>query len=159
MPRALRARPLAELPRLHRRLRDDLPARALDRVVDRRRRLAAVLLAREQRDRRLRRHLRHRGRQVLLDLGLLPALDPVDDDHAAADRERHRAQRQRHAGRGARLAVEHFDAGRVALLLGQRLQPRAALGDGAVVVAVDQVGGLQLGHLARVYVARPTRFS
>ena len=36
----------------------------------------------------------------------------------------------------------------VALLLGERAQARAALGDRAVVVAVDQVGGLQLGHRA-----------
>ena len=46
----------------------------------------------------------------------------------------------------ARLAVEHLDARGVPLPLGQRPQPRAALGDRAVVVAVDQVGGLQLGH-------------
>ena len=153
--RGLLARPLSQLPRLDRRLGDHLPARVLDRVVDRHGRLRAALLAREQRDRRVGRHLRHCRGEVLLDLPLLPALDAVDDDHAAADRERHRAQRQRHTGGGAGLAVEHFDAGRVPLLLGQRLQPRAPLGDRAVVVAVDQVRGLQLCH-QRPSVCGPT---
>ena len=48
-------------------------------------------------------------------------------------------------GRGL-VALEHLGAARPGLLLGQRPQLRAALGEPAVVVAVDQVGGLPGGH-------------
>jgi hypothetical protein len=35
-------------------------------------------------------------------------------------------------------------------LLGERTQPGAALGDPTVIVAMDQVGGLERGHGRRV---------
>ena len=73
---------LAQLPRLDGHLRDDLAAGALDGVVQRRGRLGARLLAREQRERGVGRHLRDRRDELLLDVGLAPALDAFDDDHA-----------------------------------------------------------------------------
>ena len=50
----------------------------------------------------------------------------------------------------ARVALEQLDAARAALLLGHRAQALAALGDAAVVVAVDEVGGAEAGHRGRV---------
>ena len=47
--------------------------------------------------------------------------------------------------RRAGVALEDLDAARPALGLGQRPQPRPPLADPAVVVAVDQVGGLEGG--------------
>ena len=49
-----------------------------------------------------------------------------------------------------RVALEHLDATGAALLLRHRAQLRAALGDAAVVVAEDEVGGLEGGHGGRV---------
>ena len=46
----------------------------------------------------------------------------------------------------ARVALEDLDAGHAGRALGHRAQPRAPLGDAAVVVAVDQVGGAEAGH-------------
>ena len=45
-----------------------------------------------------------------------------------------------------RVALEELDAADAALLLGHRAQARAALGDAAVVVAVDEVGGAEGRH-------------
>ena len=44
------------------------------------------------------------------------------------------------------VALEDLDATAARLGLRERAQPRAALGDPAVVVAVDEVGGLEGGH-------------
>ena len=46
------------------------------------------------------------------------------------------------------VALEDLDAARPGLALRHRAQPAAALGDPPVVVAVDQVGGLEGGHRA-----------
>ncbi len=145
--RGLLARPLGELPRLDGQLRDDLSAGALDGVVQRGGCLRAGLLAREQRERGVGRHLRDGRGEVLLDVVLAPALDPFDDDHAPPDRERHRGERVGDAGGRGGLAFEQLDARASPLLaFAERPQPRPPLGDGAVVVAVDQVGGPQVGH-------------
>ena len=80
------------------------------------------------------------------DVGVLPALDAVGDHEAPAERERHRAERRGDRVRRAGVALEQLDAAGAALALGHRAQPRAALGDAAVVVAVDQVGGAEGGH-------------
>ncbi len=98
---------------------------------------------------------RHRAerRLELVQVVLAPALDALDDmkrrpipsviaESVAAARLRRR-----------RLALQDLDARRPALRLGQRAQPRAALGDAAVVVAVDQVGGLERGHTPMLAVA------
>ncbi len=50
----------------------------------------------------------------------------------------------------AQLALEHLHPAGAALGLGERAQLGAALGDAAVVVAEDQVGGLERGHGGRV---------
>src|SRR6202021_284844 len=97
-------------------------------------------------DRRLRRARRQRRREMLGDLGVLPALDAVHDDEAAPDRERQGPQRERRVER--RRALEHLDRGGAARALGERPEPRAALADAAVVVAVDQVGRLEAGRHA-----------
>ena len=52
--------------------------------------------------------------------------------------------------RRARVALEHLDAADAALGLRERAQLRAPLGDAAVVVAEDEVGGLEDGHGGRV---------
>ena len=144
--RGLRARPLGQVPGLDGRLRDDLSTRLLDGRVQRRGRFGATLLAREQRDGRIGRHRRERGRERLLDLGLLPALDALDQDHAAPHHQRHRRQRPRDALRAGRLALQRLHAVGPAIAFGQRAQARAALGDRAVIVAVNQIRGLELGH-------------
>ncbi len=46
----------------------------------------------------------------------------------------------------APIAFQHLDTGTL-LAFGQRAQPRPALGHRPVVVTVDQVGGLEGGHL------------
>ena len=80
------------------------------------------------------------------DVGLLPALDAVGDHEPPPDRERHRRQRGRDRVGGARVRLEQLDAVLAALRLRHRAQPRAALADAAVVVAVDEVRGLEAGH-------------
>jgi hypothetical protein len=47
-----------------------------------------------------------------LDVGVLPALDAVDDHEAPADRERHRAQRRRDRLGRRGVALEDLDAAR-----------------------------------------------
>ena len=143
----LLARPLGELPRLDRHLRDDLPAGALDR----RRAAPPGAFARASSRANSASVVSGgicaiAGSEMLLDVRLAPALDAFDDDHAPADRERHRGERRGDARRrrlrrprAARRSRRRPSA------FGERAQPRAALGDRAVVVAVDQVGGLELG--------------
>ena len=60
-----------------------------------------------------------------------------------------RERRDDRVGR-AGVALEQLDAARAGLALGHRAEPRAALADAAVVVAVDQVGGAEGGHRGRV---------
>ena len=138
--------PLRQVPGLHVDLGGDLAAGLLHRLVEPGGRLVAALLAGEERDREGLRvgtgeRLRHG-----LDLGLLPALDAVGDHEAAAHRERHRAQRAGDVVRRAGVALVDLDAGRARGGLGHRPQPGAPLGDAAVVVAVDQVGGAEARH-------------
>ena len=52
--------------------------------------------------------------------------------------------------RRALLAFQQLDAATAPVRLRERAQPRAALRDRAMVVAVDQVDRLELGHAARV---------
>ena len=87
---------------------------------------------------------------MILDVGLLPALGAVDDEKPPHDRERHRVERTRDRLRRRRVALEAFDAVAARLALGQLAQRRAALADAAVIVAVDEVGGLEVRHAARV---------
>ena len=54
------------------------------------------------------------------------------------------------AVRRAGVALEQLDAAGAGLGLGHRAQARPALGDAAVVVAVDQVRGAEGGHGRRV---------
>ncbi len=151
--RGLRAHPLGQLPGLDGGMCHDLAAGALDCAVQRGGRLRAPLLACEQRERRGGRHRRERGSQLLLDVGLLPALDALDEDHATdrpcaggACGERHRRKRPCHTGGRREITLERLGAPGGALALGQRPQPGAPLGDRAVILSVDQIGGLQLGH-------------
>ena len=141
-PARLLDRPLGQVPGLDRGLLVDRAARLLDELVQALGRLEAALLAREEHHRRLlgqRRH--HRGED--LQVGVLPALDPLGDHEPPTHREGHR--RQRHSDRlgRARLALEDLDAARSRALLCERAQLGAALGEPAVVVAVDQIGGLE----------------
>jgi len=57
---------------------------------------------------------------VLGHLGLLPALDAVDDHEAPAERERHRPQRERRVERGR--ALEHLERAAAPRVLGERAQ-------------------------------------
>src|SRR4051812_19897579 len=82
---------------------------------------------------------------MLLDVLLAPALGAVDDDQPPPDRERHRRERPGGPLRRRAVALQHL---RAAVGLGELVQPRAPLPDCAVVVAVDQIGGLELGHAA-----------
>ena len=141
--RRLTLQPLGQLARLHRGLFADVAARGLHRLDERLGRLVAALLAREERDRRVRRDVRQRRHEVLLDVGVAEALDAVDHDDAMAHGERHRRER-RGGGLGRGLVTgQDVDAGRAALALAERAQVRPALGDPAVVVAVDEIGGLE----------------
>jgi hypothetical protein len=108
--------------------------------------LLAALLPGEEGNRRVRCDCRHRRRERL-ELALLPALDAVDDDEPPTKRERHRVQGGRHRLGGCGVALEQLDPVGAALGLGHRAQVRAPLGYAAVVVAVDQVCGLERGHL------------
>ena len=93
---------------------------------------------------------------MLLHVGLAPALDAFDEDHPTERTSRCPpiasvivASACATRRRSPRLALEQLDAaGATALRLGERAQPRPALGDRPVVVAVNQVGGLQRCHLA-----------
>ena len=138
--------PARQLSRLHGGLDHDLAAGRLDGRRELRRRLGPALLAGEEGDGGVGRH-RGQGRdEVRLDLRLLEALGAVDDEESPAHREGHRAQGERDLLRGRRVALEDLDAARAGLALGQRTQATAALGQAAVVVAVEQVGGLEGRH-------------
>ena len=100
-------------------------------------------------DRRVRRD-RRQCRDERGELLLLPALDALDDDEAPADGEGHGIERQGDRLRGGVLALEQLHALSPALLLGQRAQPGPPLGDAAVIVTVDEVGGLEAGHAVGV---------
>src|ERR1043165_1846543 len=89
--------PARKLPRLDRHLGVDAALRLLDPLEDRRRDLGALLLAREQHERRLWGYLAEEGRQIALEVVLAPALGTVDHDHAATGRKRHRRQGLRRA--------------------------------------------------------------
>ncbi len=92
------------------------------------------------------------GAQMLLHVRLAPTLHALDEDYATrlpAHRQRHRCERLRHRRGRSGLALEQFDVARATpLSFRERAQTRPALGDRAVIVAVDQVCGLQLCHLA-----------
>ena len=88
------------------------------------------------------------GHEVRLDLLLLEALGAVDDEEPPPHGEGHRAQRQRDLLGGRGVALEDLDAAGPGLALGQRAQAAAALGQAAVVVAVEQVGRLEGRHAA-----------
>ena len=63
------------------------------------------------------------------------------------DRERHRGERVGDAGGSGRVALQQLDARAAPLLtFDERAQPRTALRDGAVIVTVDEVRGLEVGH-------------
>ena len=81
------------------------------------------------------------------DIGLAPALGAFGDDHAPAFAdERHGGQRAGHGGGRGGLALQQLHTGGSPTLgFGQRPQPGAPLGKRAVVVAVDEIGGLQGG--------------
>ena len=142
--------PARELPRLDAALDGDRAAGGLDRGAQPVGDLVAPLLAAEQREReRLAVHALHRGGDGL-DVGVLPALDAVGDHEAAAHGEAHRRERDDHLVGRAQLALEHLDPAGAALGLGELAQLGAALGDAAVVVAEDEVDGLERGHGGRV---------
>ena len=130
--------------------RDDA-AGLLDRLRQQRRDLEPALVAAEERDRRVGRDRLQRGHEVRLDVGLLEAFGAVDDEEAPADRERHRVERagDRLGARG--VALEALDAVAAGLGLGDGAQGGATLADAAVIVAVDEVCGLEGGHGGRVY--------
>jgi hypothetical protein len=84
---------------------------------------------------------------MLLDVRLAPALDAFDKDHPPARRKRHRLKRLRDRKRRARVTLEQLDVSRPAVLsLSERTQSGPAPGHSAVIVAVDQIDGLQLEH-------------
>lgn len=148
--RRLALQPFRQLLGLQRALDRDVSARALDGLGERRADLEAPLLAAEEGDRRVGTDCLQRRRDMGLHVRFLPALDAVDDQKAPADRERHRRQRAGDRLRRRRVALEALQAARTRLALGERPQSGAALADATVVVAVDEVGGLELGHGGRV---------
>ena len=107
---------------------------------------SVAVLAGEEGDGRLRGDRGHGGGERL-EVLVLPALGPVDDDEAAAEGQRHRVQRRRHRLRGRLLALEQLQSLGPAERLGESAQAGATLGDAAVIVAVDQVGRLETWHL------------
>ena len=83
------------------------------------------------------------GTRCFVTSASLRALDAVDHDDAMAHGERHRRERRGGGlGRGL-VAGQDVDAGRAALALAERAEVRPALGDPAVVVPVDEIGGLE----------------
>ena len=76
----------------------------------------------------------------------LPGADVVHQQVARAGVEGQRRERRRHLGRLARAGVEDLEPARPALLLGAPAHARAPGVDLGVVVAADEVGGLQVGH-------------
>ena len=144
--RGLLDQPLRQVPGLDVDLGRDLAAGLLDGLEELRGRLVAALLAGEEGDRE---GLRVGGSRA-------PARPARRRSPSSARRRR----RSRTGGpsrtsscdsaaatfsRRARVALVDLDAGGAGRVLGHRAQARAALGDAAVVVAVDQVGGAEAG--------------
>ena len=137
--------PFRKLPRLNSTLGRDIAARRAHQIVQARRRLELPVLAREEGDRRLGRD-RHHGGLEPRQLPILPSLRAVHDDEPVPDRERHRAEgRDDSLGRRS-LALEHLYSLGPSGLLRQDPKSSPALGDPAVVIAVDQVGRLETRH-------------
>ena len=144
-PRARLDQPARQLPRLDVALGGDLAAGRLDRLA----RAPAGALARPSSRAKNATVSVSRSMPAMrggdrLDVGLLPALDAVGDHEAPAHARtssRDSAPRPRPACT-ASPSKTSTPAG-AARRLGHRAQARAALGDAAVVVAVDQVGGLE----------------
>ena len=118
----------------------------LDRLVQRRRRLRAALLAREERDGRVRRHRRERRHEACSTSACFQRSTPSTKITRRPDRRASSppAPPRRPLGWPPRPPAPRRCP--AAIAFGQRAQPRAPLGDGAVVVAVDQIRGLELGH-------------
>ena len=111
---ASRDQPARQVARLDVALLGDLAAGRLDRLAQRGGDLVAALLAAEERDGQAsRRRCSAWPRRRRRDLGVLPALDAVGDDEAAAERRRS----SRDSARGDRVgragvALEQLDAAR-----------------------------------------------
>jgi hypothetical protein len=104
------------------------------------------VLAGEEGDRRVRGDGRHGGLE-LVQLAILPSLRTVNHDESVLDCERHRCE-GRHGGLGRRpVAFQHLNPLGARSFLRQPPKPGPALGDPAVVIAMDQVGRLEDGHL------------
>ena len=146
---ATRDHPLRELPRFHALLGADVATGLADGLVKASGSLRARVLAGEERHRSLAWD-RVERRLERLEILVLPPLRAVGDDEPPAERERHRVEARRDRLWRRALALEQLDPLGTALGLGQGAQPRPALGDPAVVVAVDQIRGLERGHLGRV---------
>ena len=138
--------PARQLPRLERRLGGDVAAGLLHRRHELRRHLRPTFLAGEEGDRRV---------------GGMSASTGASDASISASFQRSTPSTMRkrrpianviaHSAsrdglRRGRVALEHLDPAHAGLRLGERAQLRAALGDAAVLVAVDQVGGLEGRH-------------
>ena len=108
-----------------------------------------AFFAREERHRRVGRDLLQ-GVHERLKLLVGPPFGAVDDDEPTLDREGEGVEgvRDRIGGRG--VALEHLDPLGAAPLLGECAQPPSAFGDPTVIVAVDEVGGLERGHRSSV---------
>ncbi len=142
---AARDHPFGQLPRLHAHLRADLAADRAHQRVEPLRRPAAAVLAGEEGHRGVGRDRLNR-RLERVQILVLPPLGAVDDDEPPAERERHRIERERDRV-GARLvALEQLQPLRSAERFGEPTQAGTALCDAAVVIAVNQVRGLERRH-------------
>ena len=148
-PFRLLDQPFREIPGLDIHFGRDLAAGLLDSFDELRRCLVAALFAGEERDRERLGVGGVEGLRDRLDVGILPAFDAVGDHEPPSHRERHRAQRGGDVLGRALVGFVDLDAGRPGGRLRHRAKLRPALGDAAVVVAVDQVGGAEAGHGAR----------
>jgi hypothetical protein len=79
-------------------------------------------------------------------LGRLPGADVVHQHVAGARVEGERGERGHHLAGVTGASVEGVEASRAPLLVGAAPHPRAPGVDLGVVVAADEVGGLQVGH-------------
>ena len=133
--------PLGQLPRLRCGVFAGFPARLLDGL----RQLLHRLAARDQHQHRVRRQLVQRLFERA-ELGGLPCAHVVDQEVAGGGVEAQHRQRVRHVGGLALAGVEALEPAGAALVL--RAPPHAGAPgvDLGVVVAADEIGGLQLGH-------------
>ena len=133
--------PLGQLPRLRCGVLPGLPARLLDGL----RQLLHRLAARDEHQHGVRRQL---GQRLLqrAELGGLPCAHVVDQEVAGGGVEAQHRERVRHVGGLALAGVEALEPAGAALVL--RAPPHAGAPgvDLGVVVAADEIGGLQLGH-------------